>query len=233
MRPIWAEIEALDNQVPAEMQTRMLLEGRRLVERSARWLLRNREQPMDIAATVAEFAPAAEQFYESILSLIAPAEVEPLAHRAHELRDAGVPERLAMYVASLPTMFSTLDIVEVAAEPGHDLETTARVHFDLGHRLELHWLRDRIVELPRDDRWRALSRAALRDDLYGLHRDLTAAVLDFDAPPGADAHGRVEAWVAANQGVERALETLADIRVGRVFDLTTLPVAVREVRNLL
>ncbi|HEX6461619.1 MAG TPA: NAD-glutamate dehydrogenase [Thermoleophilaceae bacterium] len=233
MRPIWAEIEALDNRVKANMQIGMLLEGRRLVERAARWLLRNREQPMDIAATVREFAPAAEELYESILSLIAPAEVEPLAHRAHELRNAGVPEKLAMHVASLPTMFSTLDIVEVAAEPGHDLETVARVHFDLGHRLRLHWLRDRISELPRDDRWRALSRAALRDDLYGLHRALTATVLDFDAPPGADAHARVEAWVAANPAVDRALETLADIRVGRVFDLTTLPVAVREVRNLL
>ena len=37
----------------------------------------------------------------------------------------------------------------------------------------------------------------------------------------------------ANPASERCLQTLADIRVGRVFDLTTLPVAVREVRNLL
>jgi len=233
MRPMWAEIEALDNQVGADLQLTMLLEGRRLVERSARWLLRNRRQPLDIAATVAGFAPGAEALYDSILSLIAPAEVEPLAHRAHELRDAGVPEKLALRVASLPTMFSTLDIVEVASETEFDLETVARVHFHLGHRLQLHWLRDRIVALPREDRWTALSRAALRDDLYGLHRALTAEVLRSESPQADDAHARVEAWVAANPASERALETLADIRVGRVFDLTTLPVAVREIRNLL
>ena len=55
-----------------------------------------------------------------------------------------------------------------------------------------------------------------------------------DAPRGA--HGvdeRVDAWIAANPASERYLATLADIRVGRVYDLTTLPVAVREVRNLL
>jgi glutamate dehydrogenase len=234
MRPIWAEIEALDNQVPAEMQIEMLLEGRRLVERSARWLLRNRRQPLDIAATVADFADGAEALYDSILSLIAAPEVEPLAHRAHELRDAGVPEKLAVRVAALPTMFSTLDIVEVARETGFDLATVARVHFDLGHQLQLHWLRDRIVELSRDDRWRALSRAALRDDLYTLHRELTAEVLQSAHGPGKpDAHALVGAWIAAHPAAERALETLADIRVGRVFDLTTLPVAVREVRNLL
>jgi glutamate dehydrogenase len=233
MRPMWAEIEVLDNQVGADLQRTMLLEGRRLVERSARWLLRNRRPPLDIAATVAGFAPGAEALYDSILSLIAPAEVEPLAHRAHELRDAGVPEKLALRVASLPTMFSTLDIVEVASETEFDLETVARIHFDLGHRLQLHWLRDRIVALPREDRWTALSRAALRDDLYGLHRALTAEVLRSESPQAIDAHARVEAWVAANPASERALETLADIRVGRVFDLTTLPVAVREIRNLL
>jgi glutamate dehydrogenase len=233
MRPMWAEIEALDNQVEAEIQIGMLLEGRRLVERSARWLLRNRRQPLDIAATVADFAPAAEALYDSILSLLAPAEVEPLAHRAHELRHVGVPERLATRVASLSTMFSTLDIVEVAAETEFDLETVARVHFDLGYRLQLHWLRDRIVALPRDDRWRALSRAALRDDLYGLHRQLTAEVLRSELPQAATAHDAVGAWVGANPATDRALDTLADVRVGRVFDLTTLPVAVREVRNLL
>ncbi|HEY1595356.1 MAG TPA: NAD-glutamate dehydrogenase domain-containing protein, partial [Thermoleophilaceae bacterium] len=233
MRPMWAEIEALDNQVDSEIQIDMLLEGRRLVERSARWLLRNRRRPLDIAATVSDFAPGAEVLYESIAALVAPEEVEPLARRAHDLRDAGVPEKLAMRVASSSTMFSTLDIVEIAQETGVDLETVARVQFDLGHRLQLHWLRDRIVALPRDDRWRALSRAALRDDLYGLQRALTIEVLRSADDGIGDAHALVGAWVEANPAAERALETLADIRVGRVFDLTTLPVAVREVRNLL
>ena len=106
------------------------------------------------------------------------------------------------------------------------------MHFRLGERLELHWLRDRIVALPRDDRWRALARAALRDDLYSLHRSLTAEVLR-EAEPGGSVAARVDAWVERNPASERCLQTLAEIRVGHVFDTTTLPVAVREVRNLL
>jgi len=98
--------------------------------------------------------------------------------------------------------------------------------------LDLHWLRDRIVELPREDRWSALARAALRDDVFSLHRALTAEVLR-DGAPVADVEARVTEWVAANPAAERCLQTLADIRVGRVYDLTTLPVAVREVRNLI
>ena len=129
-------------------------------------------------------------------------------------------------------MFAVFDIVEVADEAGGDVEEVAAVHFRLGDRLGLHWLRDRIVALPRDDRWRALARAALRDDIYGLHRGLTAQVLAAEGPK-ADVEQRVEDWIGANPAAARTEETLAEIRVGKVFDTTTLPVAVREVRNLL
>jgi glutamate dehydrogenase len=48
-----------------------------------------------------------------------------------------------------------------------------------------------------------------------------------------DPDALVDTWIASHPAAERTLETLADIHVGRVFDLTTLPVAVREIRNLL
>jgi glutamate dehydrogenase len=232
MRPQWAEIEALDNRVPAEVQMAMLLEGRRLIERGSRWLLRNRPRPLAIAPAVEYFAPGAAALYDSIPRLIGAPDDEPLLRRAEELRQAGVPEGLAGRVASLGQMVSTFDIVEVADDTGLDVESVAAVHFRLGSQLQLHWLLARILALPRDDRWRALARAALRDDLYSLHRTLTAEVLRAGSPDG-DAESRVSEWVAASPAAERCLETLADIRVGRVFDLTTLPVAVREVRNLL
>ena len=38
MRACWAAVERLDNHVEAKVQLDMLIEGRRLVERSARWL---------------------------------------------------------------------------------------------------------------------------------------------------------------------------------------------------
>ena len=56
-------------------------------------------------------------------------------------------------------------------------------YFRLGSRLELNWLRDRIIELPRANRWQALARAALRDDLYHLLRA---------AHPGGAGDGRAD-----------------------------------------
>jgi glutamate dehydrogenase len=56
LRGVQAAVRDLDNTVPAAVQTGMLLEARRLVERGTRWLLRNLRRPIDIASTVETFA---------------------------------------------------------------------------------------------------------------------------------------------------------------------------------
>jgi len=231
MREQWAEIEKLDNRVSAQTQSEMLLAGRRLLERGTRWLLRNRRRPLPIAETVEYFAPGAATLYDSVARLLAPVDAKPLAARADELREAGVPMDLSTRVAGLATMSSTFDIVEVSHETGLDVEAVAAVHFYLGSELQLHWVRDQIVALPRSDRWAALARAALRDDLSSLHRTLTSDVLE-DGDADADVHELVDVWIAANPASERYIATLADVRLGRVYDLKTLPVVIREVRNL-
>ena len=234
MRPQWGEIEALDNTVEADVQLRMLLEGRRLVERGSRWLLAHRSRPIDIGATVSFFSPGAQALHEARSTRLLGA-VRRRAADGRAPTSSSAPACRQGWPSAWPalaTMFSTFDIVEVADDAGLDVEEVAAVHFQLGERLELHWLRDRIVALPRDDRWRALARAALRDDLYSLHRGLTAEVLR-DTDSKASAAERVDGWVERNPASERCLQTLAEIRLGHVFDTTTLPVAVREVRNLL
>jgi glutamate dehydrogenase len=107
------------------------------------------------------------------------------------------------------------------------------VYFRLASRIELNWLRDRIIELPRTDLWEALARAAMRDDLYGLHRLLTQEVLEIGGP-GCECEAAIEAWVQRNQrSLERCLTILDNIKASRTYNTTTLPVALREVRNLI
>ena len=69
------------------------------------------------------------------------------------------------------------DVIEVADATSQPVKDVAALHFRLGSRLHLHWLRDRIADLSREDRWQEMARAALRDDLFSLHGELTADVL--------------------------------------------------------
>ncbi len=231
LRSIWAASQALDNRVAAAVQVAVLLEARKLVERATRWLLHNRRQPLDIAATVAFFAPGVEALRRAVPELLDSAGRETLDRKVAELERAGVPADLATRTAVLDPLLSALDIVEVAAATGLETEEVAAAYFTLGTKLDLQWLRERIGDLPRADRWETLARAALRDDLYALHRQLTTEILS--ARTSAPVSERVEAWEADNRiRVDRCQTALRDIRMGGLFNVTTLSVAIRELRSL-
>jgi glutamate dehydrogenase len=233
MRSYWSAIEALDNQVDAQTQIEMLIEGRRLVERATRWLVRANPYQVSIAQTIRRFESGAKLLAASLPDALEGADREAFDAAAARLEEAGVPTALARRTAGMPSMLALFDIVEVAASTDHDPEDVLRVYFRLGSRLELNWLRDRIIELPRANRWQALARAALRDDLFNLYRELTRKVLDTGGPhDGSEA--AIDSWSERNAGaLERSLGMVADVRASRIYDMTTLPVALREIRGLL
>jgi glutamate dehydrogenase len=233
LRGLWAEIEALDGLVAAGTQVAMLLKARVLVERASRWLLRNRRRPLEIEATVSRFAPGAAAVADALPALLGTSELDAAREHTAELVAGGVPAPLAQRVAHLEALVPTLDIVEIAAAAGVEVTSAAEVYYGLGSRLELHWLRERIVELPRETRWEAMARAALRDDVYTEQAALTAEVLRAGAD-GPTASARVESWLSQNApAVERCLQVLSDIRTVTTPDLARLSVAVREIRNLI
>ena len=229
---VWAEIAALDHRVDAAIQTRMYLESRKLVERAARWLLRNR-RPLRIGDTVGAFRDPVSRGALALPSLLRSGEARWLERFSAELVDGAVSSDLAHRVARLDSQFMLLDIADVALGRDRAVEEVADVHCVVGARLGLDWLRDRVIEdLPRSDRWHALARNALRDDAYSEHRAITVAVLD-QAEPGEPAEAAYERWVASHHGaVERATSILGQLRDHGVYDFSTLSVALRELREL-
>ena len=232
MRETWEAIEALDGRVGAEVQISMLQETRKLVERAARWLLRNRPRPLDIARDIAHFAAGVAALREGLRDVVAASSRSAIDGAADRFVERGVPEGLAVEVASCDDLLSALAVVEVAAGAAIPVETAASVYFELGEKLDLHWLRDRIAALPRDNRWQALSRAALRDDLYAQLSGLALDTLRLDAGEAATAD-RVDAWLRRNRiPVARCRQIVGDLMNAGSTDFTMLSVAMGEIRTL-
>ena len=229
---LWTRIKELDGTVSTDAQIGLFLEVRRVVERASRWLLRSRFHPLDIAATVDFFAPGVPELTERLPELLDGRAADELQAAVGSHRDNGVPEALARQIAALPATFAILDIGDVAAATNRPLLDVAAVHFELGQQLLLDWLRQQILELPRDDRWQALARGALRDSLHTVHASLTTDVLRRSGP-GSAGRNEVQRWIGAGgAATSRCVRVLDDIARGSRSDLATLTVALREVGAL-
>jgi glutamate dehydrogenase len=233
MGGFWREVEALDDVVDEATQFKILLQGRRLVTRAARWLILNRRPPLDVAALVIDYAPGTATLSEALPELLRGLDGDAWHARVADFADRGVPSGLASRVAAMDALFFAFDIVETVRGREEPIRRAASIHFELDRRLELTWLRNRILELPRSDRWQTLARAALRDDLYRTHRALNVAVLEASRA-AVDLDAAIDACLGAGAAtVRRYLGTLGDIRTGNGNDFTTLLVAVRELANLI
>ncbi|RSS44365.1 NAD-glutamate dehydrogenase [Streptomyces sp. WAC07061] len=230
---VWDAVEALDNKVPADVQTRVRLHSRRLVERATRWLLNNRPQPLQITETIELFGARVSEVWSELPKLVRGADLEWYQSILDELTGEGVPEELAAKVAGFSSAFPTLDVVAIADRTGVDPLSVAEVYYDLADRLDITQLMDRIIELPRSDRWQSMARASIREDLFAAHAALTADVLSV-GNGSSTPEERFKAWEEKNAAIiGRARTTLDEIRGSDDFDLANLSVAMRTMRSLL
>ena len=230
---IWDEVEALDNRVTADVQTQLRLHSRRLVERGTRWLLNNRPQPLQIAETIEFFSEGVATVWEQLPKLLVGGDLEWYQGILDGLTAEGVPEELASRVAGFSSVFPVLDVVAVADRVKKSPLEVAEVYYDLADRLAITRLLDRIIELPRADRWQSMARAAIREDLFAAHAALTQDVLSVGNGTSSPQE-RFTAWERKNAAIlGRARATLEEIQGSESFDLANLSVAMRTMRTLL
>jgi glutamate dehydrogenase len=232
LQTLWTGIEALDNVVPTAAQHAGYQEIRRLIDRATRWLVDVRFPITDVGSEIARFGPTVRELGPRITSLLRGAEVANLDTEVGRLVAAGLPRDLALRLGELLNEFLLLDVVEIANASEHSAAEIAELHFALSAAFSVDNLLTAITQLPRDDRWSVLARAAVRHDVYAALSAITSAVLRTtdDSLPGEE---RIDAWIAMNpERVNRARSTVQAALERETIDLATLSVALRVMRAL-
>ncbi|MFV3405180.1 MULTISPECIES: NAD-glutamate dehydrogenase [Pseudomonas] len=231
--PHWfRQIEALDYQVPAEIQLTLMDELMRLGRRATRWFLRSRRNEQDAGRDVAHFGPKIAQLGLKLDELLEGPTRERWTQRYQGFVDAGVPELLARMVAGTSHLYTLLPIIEAADVTGHDPAQVAKAFFAVGSSLDLTWYLQEIGNLPVENNWQALAREAFRDDIDLQQRAITISVLQMaEAPDDMDA--RVALWCEQHRVmVERWRAMLDDLRNATGTDYAMYAVANRELVDL-
>src|SRR5262249_27596133 len=118
LRDLWAEIEALDEALKAEAQTRMLVASQRFMVRAVQWTLRRLPQPLDTLPATEQLRAAVSALDNLPASLVGDSESAALGERAAAFETLGAPAPLARRAASLETLAGAGDLMLAAQAHG-------------------------------------------------------------------------------------------------------------------
>jgi glutamate dehydrogenase len=226
-------ITDLNGIIPAVVQGEMLHQLRRNMRRACRWFIRHRNRAQNIEQTVAFFRPVFEQLKLDVDKYMIEAEVKAISAEINSLTKENVPKPVAQVIAKMSTLFSALDIAQIAQLENKPLELVSETYFKLGAKVELHWFLAQISAQPVANHWQALARAAFREELDWQQRALSSVVLRT-CTDTCDADSVIKQWIGANQPLlARWFHMLADFKVSQSHEFAKFSVALRELNLLI
>jgi len=227
-----AQLNDLPAAFPTEHWSTVHLDIRRLLDRAVRWILSQGTGSRPIAEIVAEFKPLMDPMRARLLDYLQGEDRNRVSQWLEKARSWELPEDLAHRWAELFESFVLLDIAKIVHHSPEPVENIAHVYYTVFNRFHADSLLERITKLPREDRWQALARAALRDDLYSTVSDMTTAVLEA-TPSDVPAPERLAAWESQNvEQLERAKTMFDEVNALENDDMASLSVALRLLRSI-
>lgn len=226
-------VESLDYKIAMPEQYDMLYHIRRLVNLGTRWFLHSRHLKADLATTIAHFSERVKSLEGLIPTLMGGATRQYLDTLREQFEKAGLSRDVAGRIATFRAIYTTLNIIDVAAANHFDLVKTAKVYFAGGEKVNLLWFRDQIANDSREGHWNALARLTLRDEFDIAQRALTVAIMKHDLKE-SNAHKLVEKWMSKNGRILERWDRLLSLLHGSTnIEYTMFFIAVRELLGLI
>jgi glutamate dehydrogenase len=229
---VYEQIRQHDNIAPSNVQYEMIVVVRRSIRRLSRWLLRTHHGSINVNQVVERYKADANTVVSVLDETLVKSEVEEHNALAQSWIDQGIDHTLANFVSRLSSLYSVLDVSTVSREMSTSVEDTAKLYFNLGDQLSLHWFLKQINGQTVDNNWQALARAAFREDLDWQQRQLTRQVLGCGCSEG-HVLSKLDEWIATNQQpLHRWNSILNEFKVGSVHEFAKFSVALRELMLL-
>ncbi|MDN3489924.1 NAD-glutamate dehydrogenase [Pseudoalteromonas sp. APC 3694] len=233
MRETWLSISDLDNKIPSSVQTEMLYQLRRTVRRATRWFLRHRTKAQTIEQSIEAFAPTFADLSENLTKYIVKAESDRIESAREELTQNGVPVEIAQRIVSLSSLFSVMDLTQIAQNSNRKIDMVSHTYFKLGAQMGLHWFLDQITNQPVSNHWQALARASYREELDWQQRTLSEVVLNSFEGDSSDVDGQIEQWMDSQDLLlQRWKQMLTEFKTSQSHDFAKFSVALRELMLL-
>lgn len=230
---LWKQIEEMDYKVPATMQHDMLLAVARFMRRAIRWVLRNCGNLDKVEAIIQQYQPSVEKLSIDYSAYFKGLTSEVYEDAVQKYIDHEVSALPARHLSSIHALLPMLDIIDIAVADNLKTNKVAEIYFIISDELELAWLQELVLSYREETQWDALAKAALRDDIDILHRDLARNILHDPASKTKSGMALYEDWKTQYQPViDRWKQTMLDLRSSNVIEFVMFTVVCRELKDL-
>jgi glutamate dehydrogenase len=225
--------DAEDNGCPLTVLATIRHEGRRLLDRAARWFLSRHPSDINISEVVARLQPRISTMSPSQPDRLCGEERDRFESNFSNYQALGASDELARIAATYLDSYVLLDIVEMADELNQDSRHVAALYHLLSNNFRVDYLLTRVSLLPRKDRWDRLARTALREDLYSALASLTRAVAARAGGGLTDPQEEFERWQRDTTHLTARAQIIIDqVCTDERPPMGAISVAVRTLRAL-
>jgi len=233
---LWDAIEALDNRVPARIQTDMLLVINKTLLDAIEWFLNDGRLTVKLASTILTFGSGVERLAAWLSKHSTGTDTEA-AKMAQHLKTQGVPEALAQQIATLPLLVPALDLTRLTEQSGQNLGDVAEIFFSLERRLGLDWLKERFALIGVDTPSQKEAVALMAKDLLSLQQHLTVQVMSHGKKKSkkhVSNADKIRDWLDKHAiEIDRYDAQLNEWHSAPTIDLAVLTLATRFLKGLL
>ena len=218
--------------VPSEVEYRWQLRVARMLERTARWVLRYVPAETPTAQIIADNVEGTTVLRARFAELVAGGDREQYEARVAEGRELSGDGALAEDLGAVRFLDQLLEILRVGKETEADPLDAGRAFYRVSDLLQVQWIRNAIFETAEDDRWEQRAALALSDDLRGAHHEVVAQVLRTRTLV-PDVDRATDHVMGSRRGdVSRFQSLLQEIQGDQALSLSGLSMAVREIARL-
>ncbi len=230
---IWHQIEQMDYKVPCFVQREMLQSVARFMRRAVRWIIRNYGSSEAVEAVIIHYRPKVEKLNADFSAYFKGLTAELYDSIVRRYTEQGANEVTARHIARVQFLLPMLDIIDVGGNGNIPIAEVTEMYFVLAHELELDWFQQLILNYNEQTHWDALAKAALRDDVGMLHRDLTRNILRVRALKIPEGFTLYETWQKQHQAIiDRWKQIMLDLKSSNTVEFVMLTVACRELKDL-
>ena len=179
-----AAVDALDNKVPASLQTDLYSTAVALLEEQVNKIISNVEAgdvlaKRGIKGVVDQYKDPIQALKAALPSILPADEARALKDRADRWMAQGAPEKLAKQAALMPALEFAFDIVNLSRATGWSAEAIAAVFFAAGRRFSIEPARNAARAAVPEGHYDRLAGDRLCDELSLRQGDLAIAIARY------------------------------------------------------